>query len=122
MVSTGNFSRNFAQALLVASEPEDRVKMRSRPIVGLSQEQKVKMQRELGSLLNDFEIMESHGADMLCLLVASGYISKLINNREIESYLGQNHPEILQEFRTIVATGLLDDSSIEGGYQADEEH
>ena len=109
MVSTGNFSRNFAQALLVATKPEGRITSGSRPIPGLSEEQKVRMQQELECVLNDFRATEIYGADVLSLVVASGYVSKLIGNKAIESYLGQNHPEILQEFRTVVATGSLDE-------------
>ena len=112
MVSTGNFSRSFAQALLVATKPDDRVTMKSRPIYGLSDEQKAEMQRELESLLKDIGALENYGADVLSLVVASGYISKLINDQAIESYLGQSHPEILQEFRTIVAAASLEGSVV----------
>lgn len=108
MVSTGNFTRSFAKALLLATEPEHRVSMHGRPILGLSQGKKVEMKRELKCLLNDCGVMESYGADMLSVLVASRYISKLTNNREVESYLGQNHLEILREFRMIGASVSFD--------------
>jgi hypothetical protein len=68
------------------------------------------MQREMGYLLNDFGATEGYGADVLSLVVATGYVKKLIGNKEIESYLHRNHPDILQKFRTIVATVSLDHS------------
>lgn len=99
---TGNYSRSFAQALLIATKPSDRLKTRSKPIAGLSYEHKVDMLHELEILLNDIGVLESYGENRLCLVVASGYISKLISNQPIENYLNQNHPEILRQFKTIV--------------------
>jgi hypothetical protein len=110
MLSTGDFSTSFVQALLLATEPEDRLLRRGRPVFGVSQEQKVKMQRELKSLLSEVGIMDSYGADMLSLVIASRYISKLINNQAIEKYLSQSYPATLQEFQSIVAA-----ASREGG-------
>lgn len=59
------------------------------------------------------EMAYRYGADALKLVVASGFISKLIENQAIESYLSTNHPDILREFRAIVAAVSLDDSSPE---------
>ena len=112
MVSTGDFSTSFVQGLLLATEPEDRLLRRGRPVFGVSQEQKVKMQRELKRLLSDIGIMDSYGADKLSLIVASRYISKLIENKAIERYLSQSYPATLQEFRSIIASVTLDGSLV----------
>jgi hypothetical protein len=42
------------------------------------------------------------------LVIATGYLSRLIGNRHIERYLSQNHGELLKEFRAIVAVASLD--------------
>jgi hypothetical protein len=109
MLSTGNYSKSFAKALLVATNPAGRVTSRIRPIPGLSADMKDDMQRELKHLLNDLTGAENYGADVLSLVVASGYVTRLIENKAIEDYLSRTHPDILQEFRAIAATVSLDD-------------
>lgn len=118
IVSTGNFTRRFAQALYVATKPGDRLtpRYKHKRMRGLPHEQQAKMQQKLEYLLNDFSdfgATENYGSNVLSLVVASGYVSKLIGNNAIESYLGRNHPEILQEFRTIVAAVSLENSLVE---------
>jgi hypothetical protein len=110
MASTRNFSRVFALALLLASKPEERLARRAKPILGLSQERIAKMQQELECMLKDSSAMQSYGSDMLSLVAASGYVSRLIDERAIESYLHQRHPDLLQKFRAIVSAARLDES------------
>jgi hypothetical protein len=43
-------------------------------------------------------------------VVAAGYLSSLIGNPRLSGYLGRHHPEILTEFRVIVATTSLEES------------
>jgi hypothetical protein len=111
MVSTGNYSRSFAKALLIATKPAERVNMRSRPVRGLSRAQQESMQQELDNLLSDAKVTESYGADQLNLVVASAYVSRLISNKTIESFLGQHHREYLEEFRAIVSAASLNRST-----------
>jgi hypothetical protein len=44
---------------------------------------------------------------MLNLMIATRYISKLVSNRIIVSYLDEHHPEILKEFHTILSATSL---------------
>ncbi len=110
MISTGNFSRSFAQALLLATRPDDCDMSRSKPISGLSQERRLEMQQELEGLSKDVGLTQNYGTDVLRLVVATGFVTKLIENKAIESYLSRNHPDILREFRTIVDAAPLDES------------
>ena len=50
-------------------------------------------------------------------MVAAGYLSSLIGNPRVSDYLERHHPEILTEFRAIVAATSLEES----GYGASEE-
>jgi hypothetical protein len=54
---------------------------------------------------------------VLNLVVAAGYLSSLIGNSRMSGYLERHHPEILTEFRAIVAATLLE----EGGSGVSEE-
>ena len=44
-----------------------------------------------------------YGDDVLRLVIASGYLRKLVNNRDIKRYLNQRHPETLTEFIAIIS-------------------
>jgi hypothetical protein len=85
---------------------------------GLSAEQMARMEREMDGLQREFKaVSASYGDTVLNLVVAAGYLSSLIGNLRLSGYLGRHHPEILTEFRAIVATTSLE----ENGSGASEE-
>jgi ParB-like chromosome segregation protein Spo0J len=85
----------------------------SEKIGGLTREQMARMEREMASLHQDFkQIEESYGDDILHLVVASGYLSKLVGNSEIERFLTQRYPEFLDEFRAIIVASSLDQTGL----------
>ncbi|MHC2708396.1 hypothetical protein ACVIWV_007689 [Bradyrhizobium diazoefficiens] len=112
MLSASNFTVGYARALLAATKQSDLAKPeRVKKIDGLTTEQIARMEREMSVLQQDFKAIEtSYGEDVLHLVIACGYISKLIGNKKVERYLDQNHPEILEEFRSIVSVTSLDSS------------
>jgi len=50
----------------------------------------------------------TYGDDVLNLVVASGYVGRLVGNPEIERYPEARHPELLSELRVIVNAVSLD--------------
>jgi hypothetical protein len=70
-----------------------------------------RMEREMDGLQREFKaVSASYGDTVLNLVVAAGYLSRLIGNHRLSGYLGRHHPEILTEFRVIVATTSLEES------------
>lgn len=68
-----------------------------------------RLERETAMVNQDFKALEeSYGDDVLNLVVASGYVAKLVSNAEIVSYLTKRHPELLSELRVIVGAVSLD--------------
>lgn len=110
MLAVNNWTSSYAKALLAATKQADLAKPdQPKRITGLTREQMAKMEREMASLHQDFkQIEETYGDDVLHLVVASGYLTKLLSNKEIERYLNQYHPEFLQEFRAIIDASSLD--------------
>jgi len=109
MMAMNNFTSRYAQALLAATQdlaqPE-----RPKEIRGLTPEQMARMEREMEGLQREFKAVEtSYGHSVLNLVVASGYLAKLIGNPRMSRYLERHHPEILVEFKAIVATSSLDE-------------
>lgn len=110
MVSVGNFTSAYAQALLAATRQHDLVHAnKPKKVGGMTSEQMARMEREMESLTQDFKALEeSYGDDVLHLVIASGYLSRLVANPEILGYLRGRHPEILDEFQAIIAATSLD--------------
>ena len=61
------------------------------------------MERESANLEREFRIAEqSYGTDHLDLVLANGYLGKLLGNARVVRYLAQHHQEILLEFQKLV--------------------
>ncbi|AVH44955.1 plasmid partitioning protein RepB C-terminal domain-containing protein [Agrobacterium tumefaciens] len=114
MLTVHNWTSSYAKALLAATKQEDLAKPdRPKKIGGLTREQMARMEREMASLHQDFkQIEESYGDDILHLVVASGYLNKLVGNTEIERFLAQRYPEFLDEFRAIIVASSLDQTGL----------
>jgi len=69
----------------------------------------VKMEREMGNLQGQLKVVEkSYGQDVLLLVLARGYLGKLIDNRAVFRFLKQRQPDVLAEFENIIQTVALD--------------
>lgn len=109
MLSANNFSQSYAQALLVATPPTQLVdEQRMLKQTGVSPEQLQRMQNEMESLQRQYKLVEqTYGQDVLALVLAKGYLTKLLANTAIAKYLKQHHGELLEEFERIVQTESL---------------
>src|ERR1700730_3586263 len=112
MSAMNNFTARYAQALLAATRREDLAQPdRPKKIGGLTAEQMARMEREMDGLQREFKaVSTSYGDTVLNLVGASGYVSSLIGNPRVSGYLERHHPEILTEFRAIVAATSLEES------------
>ena len=113
MVSANNYTSSYAKALLATSKPVDLHKPDElKKSTGLSTEQMARLEREMASLNDDYKELEvSYGDDMLVLVVASGFLERLLSKPEIERFLVTRHPEFSENFRAIVQATSLDHSS-----------
>jgi hypothetical protein len=78
-------------------------------MTGVSADQMAKMEREMGNLQEQFKLAEqTYGQDILNLVLAKGYLAKLMANEAILRHLTKNHPDVLNEFDSIVRMVALD--------------
>jgi hypothetical protein len=78
-------------------------------VKGVTADQMAKMEREMENLEGQFKLVEqSYGQDVLNLVLAKGYLTKLLDNESVIRFLSQNHPDILREFSGIVQAKSLD--------------
>jgi hypothetical protein len=109
MVSANNLTVNYAEALLAATPPNLLVDgKRPRKMNGVTPEQMVRMEREMANLQGQYRLVEqSYGQDILNLVLARGYLAKLLENDKACRYIRRSQPEVLDQFSAIIeATGL----------------
>lgn len=110
MVSANTITVAYAEAMLVATPAAMLVEgKKPAKLTGLSQEQMAKMEREMSNLQGQYKMVEqTYGQDVLNLVLAKGYLTKLLDNKPVARYLKQRQPEVLAEFEVIVQTVSLD--------------
>ena len=110
MLTANNMTVAYAEALLAATPPHLLVsEKRPRKISGVTAEQMVKMEREMGNIQGQLKLVEkSYGQDVLLLVLARGYLGKLIDNKAVFRFLSQRQPDVLAEFENIIQTVALD--------------
>jgi ParB-like chromosome segregation protein Spo0J len=114
MVSANNYTANYAKALLATTKPADLLKPEDlKKGTGLNMEQMARLEREMASVNADYKELEaSYGDDMLLLVIASGYLERLIGKPEIQRFLAGRYPEFLENFRAIVTATSLDQTGV----------
>ena len=113
LVATRNFSMPYAKALLAATQPDMLVDPDKHKVVeGLTPEQVAKMEKEMEVLQRDLKrIEESHGNQVLNLVLARGYLAKLLGNARVARYLGQHHADIFRELQSISESSSLENET-----------
>ena len=109
MVAMNKYTVNYARSLLAATsasqlnEPET-----PNAVKGISRQQLELMERESANLQRELRLVEdTYGRDHLDLVLARGYVSKLVTNARVARYLEMHHPEFLPEFEKITETEAL---------------
>jgi hypothetical protein len=110
MISANNLSVSYAEALLVATPTNMLVDgQKPKKLTGVSQEQMLRMEREMSNLQSQYKVVEqTYGQDVLNLVLARGYLGKLLENKSVGQYLKKRQPEVFAQFEAIVATTSLD--------------
>ncbi|WLA79486.1 plasmid partitioning protein RepB C-terminal domain-containing protein [Bradyrhizobium elkanii] len=93
MIAMNNFSNSYVRSL-VAATPRNQLAagFTPRQHKGLSDEQLALMERESASLAREFKVAEqTYGVDHLDLVLAVGYLSKLLRNGKVVGYLAKQY-------------------------------
>ena len=103
MVAMNKYTTGYARALFAASSPSQIVETQKPKVVkGLTDEQVSLMERESANLEREFKLAEqSYGTDHLDLVLAKGFLGRLLGNARVVRYLAQRHQELLSEFQKI---------------------
>ena len=112
MVASNTITVAHAEALLKATPPEQRADLKpaerdkTSPI-----EQIVKLEKEMSQVQTQYKDAEqNYGSDLLNLVVAKGYLTKLLSNEAVNSYIQRHEPEILEQFELVVNTVSMEEA------------
>ncbi|WP_246158980.1 plasmid partitioning protein RepB C-terminal domain-containing protein [Reyranella soli] len=100
MVVMNRFTVSYAKTLL-AGTPDSQLiagRRRRQKTNGVTDEQLSIMQRESATLDREFRVIEeTYGLDHLDLVLAKGYLGRMLANVQVHNYLERHHKDILAE-------------------------
>lgn len=113
MIASNTITVAHAEALLKATPLEQRTDVKpaewekkTAPI-----EQIEKLQKEMSQVQESYtQAEENYGSDLLNLVVAKGYLTKLLANGAVKSYIGRHEPEILTHLELVVNTVSMEEA------------
>ena len=110
MIAANSITVSYARALELASAKEMLVAgKRPRKGRGIDQEQVDRMEREMSGVQDQYKMIEQgFGEDMLNLVLAKGYVSKLVDNKSVFRYLERNHGAVLEQLMGLVQATSAD--------------
>lgn len=101
MIAMNKYTISYARSL-VAATPDSQLVRGKKSMKGLSVHQIELMENESASLDREFKTIEQdYGTDHLELVLATGYVARLLGSARIVGHLAQHHPDILSEFQKI---------------------
>lgn len=109
MGSANNYSKGYAEALLLAT-PKDMLVDPGAPKVRaqISRESLARLEMEMETLERDYKgIEETYADNMLHLTMLLGYLRKLLANSKILRFLRARHGDVLTEFERIAAAEAI---------------
>lgn len=103
MTAANNFTTDYAKCLVAATPPDQ---LSDPPQNGAHDaprpEDIQRIEREMQTLEQDFRaIDQSYAKNMLDLVLAAGYVRRLLGNAAVARYLGRHHPDICAEFEKL---------------------
>jgi ParB-like chromosome segregation protein Spo0J len=111
MLASSSITMAHADALLKATLPEQRSDSRPTRSKAPPLEQIVKLEKEMSQVHTQFKDAEqNYGSDLLNLVLAKGYIVKLLGNDAVKNFINQYAPEIREHFELVANTLSMEEA------------
>ncbi|KRA82541.1 plasmid partitioning protein RepB C-terminal domain-containing protein [Altererythrobacter sp. Root672] len=102
MVAMNQYSLGYVKSIVAATPPDQLIESTKKPRLGLTPDQVDLMTEEAARLDRQFkQIEQNYGEDHLDLMLASAYVSSLLENARIVRHLAKHHAQLLSEFQRI---------------------
>jgi len=125
MIAANTITAAHADALLKATLPEqriDHVPPKPEEPKGDPLEQIVRLEREMNQVQEKYRhAEENYGSELLNLVVAKGYLKKLLENGAVHGYITRHAPEILEQFELVLSTISMEEAVGQAGAQIQNE-
>lgn len=104
MATVNNLTVPYAKALLMTTPPNMLVEIKKiSKKASDAYESITKIEIDTANiLLNIKHLEQNYAQDTLNLVLATGYLKKILGNNNIQQYLSKNHTDIYAEFETII--------------------
>ncbi|TCD19201.1 chromosome partitioning protein [Pseudomonas sp. IC_126] len=103
MMSANCFTLSYAQMVLAATRPEMLTERKKKPSGDDNALDIARMEREMENLQHDYkQVEDTLGETMLVLVVAKGYLLRMLRNEAISGYLHHHHADLLEELVSIM--------------------
>lgn len=115
MTAANRLTVNYAEMLLITTRPEQLAKPgKTKKREDIDQQDILRMEREMERLHQDYQAVEDTiGETMLSLVVAKGYMARLLRNETIHNYLKRHHGELLESVVVTIDAIATDSRALE---------
>jgi RepB plasmid partitioning protein len=106
MIASNMYSGRFAAALVAGTRAQMLIEPEKCSVPATcSAAQKIRMENETDALCKNLKtVEESYGIEVLTLSVSCRYLTRLLTNTKIHSYIAKRHPEICRELESLIAS------------------
>lgn len=110
MTAVNNLTVPYAKALLMTTPPNMLIELEKSPKNSKNLFESIKkIEIDTANLHLNIKLLEQNYAqDTLNLVLAKGYLKKILGNNYINEYLAKNHSEIHSEFESIIKSNTND--------------
>lgn len=114
MIAANRFTMTYATMILSATRAELLLEPKKPKPIEASAEDIARMEREMEKLYQDYRtVQDTLGDTMLFLVVAKGYVSRLLRNNAIMDYLRRYHADMTGELEKVMDAIKADAMSVE---------
>jgi len=105
MLSANRFSFSYAEMILATTREDQLISPKKIKRSEATAEEIAHMEREMEKLRNDYHSVEDTLSEtILTLVIAKGYLNKLLRNTAIFDFLHRHYPELSSEIEQIIPT------------------
>jgi ParB-like chromosome segregation protein Spo0J len=103
MISANRLNVPYAKMILTASRPELLVETKKTKQLDANPADIVRMERQMEKLYQDYKAVEDTlGEALLVLVVAKGFVARLLRNKAIAGYLNRHYKDLAGELATVM--------------------
>lgn len=103
MASANRFTRPYVKMILAATRPEMLLENKKPKQLDASPEDIARMERQMEKLYQDYKLVEDTlGETMLVLVVAKGYVTRLLRNEAVAAYVARHHKDLVGELTGVM--------------------